>query len=240
MFSRRKLLFLLLVTALSTFAAGYTWTGPSLPVIGDPVDFQIFSVNLLHLTPTSWQLTVNTNYPTAIGGNPVIPNFQYVLQSFGMSDFLITTATTDYGVVLDPHDGLSTGLYKSQDNQFTPDFKTSGQVMGNGADASPRPGFDVYVDPTGAVQLGTGVVTGKANAGANGITQALYTVTEVFSAPINFLGPATGPFTIQMSSYVCANGYLNGTGNTVPEPGTMLLFGSALLFVGFRRPWRKS
>jgi hypothetical protein len=103
-----------------------------------------------------------------------------------------------------------------------------------GAGVSPRGAHDVLIDPGGAL-LGVGFLSGAKTG--NGTTSALYTITDEFSAPANFL--ATGEFGIDVSSYVCANGYIVGTGNNggnpppVPEPGTFLLVAPALLL--FRR-----
>jgi hypothetical protein len=212
-----KLLVPALLTAASFgtsgFAATISFSGPSLPVIGDPLSFKIFGAQLTQPTlgNSDWVLTIETNYGVTLPGSPnVIPDYTYNQIEYGIGDFLIAWNGNDYGIVLSPHDSYTAGSLYSVSG-----FQTSGQVMGID---SPRPSYPVLI-AAGGTSLGSGSLS-AAQTG-NGTSAALYTITDDFSAPANFLG--TGDFTIDMSSYVCANGFLTGTTSFVPEPGSFLL-----------------
>jgi hypothetical protein len=246
--NRTLLVALLTLTANSGFATLYQFIpSPSLPIIGDPIDYKLFSVLLDVPNSGAYTLTVQTNYGFNEGvvmpvpGNPsLIPPFAYGSQSFGMSDFLMTWNNRNYGLVLSPHDGYSIGLYQLC---FSCNFETSGEVMGIGV--SPRPNYNVYIAPgsTGVTPNSTlignvsSLVVGKTG---NGTTSAMYTIVETFNAPAGFL--QNSPFGIEFSSYVCANSYVSGDsdGSAVPEAGTMLLTGSVLLWIGSRRMRRRA
>ena len=107
-----------------------------------------------------------------------------------------------------------------------------------GVGVSPRPNYNVYIAPgsTGATPNSTligNVNSLVVNKTGDGITSAMYTIVETFDAPAGFL--RNSPFYIEYSSYVCANSYVSGNSNDVPEPGTMLLTGAVLLWIGIRR-----
>jgi hypothetical protein len=244
--SRITLPALILLTVNSCFATLYTFTpSPSLPTIGSTLDFKVFSVflNTPSPTPGAYTLTIKTNYGGDSGvvmpvpGQPdLIPQFPYGGQMFGMSDFLVTWNGRDYGLVLSPHDGYGVGLYELC---FSCSFETSVQVMGLGL--TPRPNYDVYIAPgfTGSVPNSTlvGAVSSLVvTKTGDGVSSAMYTIVETFDAPTGFmLDPS---FTIQYSSYVCANSYVSGGPQPdvqVPEPGTMLLTGGVLIWLGKRR-----
>ena len=246
--SRTLFLAILILTANAGFAAQYQFIpSPFLPIIGDPLDYKVFSV-LLNVPPSgAYTLTVQTNYGFNQGvvmpvpGHPdQIPQFVFGSQSFGMSDFLMTWNGSKYGLVLAPHDGYGVGLYQLC---FSCNFETSGQVMGIGV--SPRPNYDVYIAPgsTGATPNST--LIGNVNSLAvsktgNGTSSAMYTIVDSFTAPAGFL--QNTPFGIEYSSYVCANSFVSGNSPDagVPEAGTMLLTGSALLWLGSRRTRRRA
>ena len=97
-----------------------------------------------------------------------------------------------------------------------------------------RAGLECVLLDAGGSLAGNGSLSGAETG--NGVTTGLYTLTDDFSAPPGFL--STGEFGIQISSYVCANGYITGTGSfpgePVPEPGTFLLLAPALIMLGRR------
>jgi hypothetical protein len=214
---------------MASFANTISFTGPSDTIIGDPYYYDIFGVQLTQPTGSNsdWVATIETNYPETIPGSPdVVPPYVYNGTPYGMGDLLFTWNGNDYGIVLTPHNGYAAGdLYEASG------FLTSGQVMG--AAASPRPSVPVLLAPGGSL-AGVGFLSGAETG--NGVTTGLYTVTDDFSAPAGFL--STGEFGIQVSSYVCANGYITGSGSfpgePVPEPGTFLLLAPALVIVGRR------
>ncbi len=246
-----KVFFAGVVTALVSSATTVSFTGPTTPsgvpcavsspqcvIGGDP--YAIYGAQLT--TPSAgnpfWTLTIETNYPTAITGN-VIPPAQWGvdLLTYSIADVLITWAGQDYGIVLAQHikggnpvDSYGAGnLYLAPN--VSPDFVPSGTnntlgVPGILPDSS-RPNFPTWL-AAGGTLLGTGTIT-VANNG-NG-TPAKYTITDVFSAPADFL--QSGSFSIMLSSQACANGLIVGQAS-IPEPSTFLLFpvglGLLLLF----------
>jgi hypothetical protein len=214
---------------MAGFANTISFTGPSDTIIGDPYYYDIFGVQLTQPTGGNpdWVVTIETNYPETIPGSPdVVPLYSYNGTLYGMGDLLFTWNGNDYGIVLTPHNGYAAGdLYEASG------FQTSGQVMGIAN--SPRPEVPVLLDAGGSL-AGNGSLSGAETG--NGVTTGLYTLTDDFSAPPGFL--STGEFGIQISSYVCANGYITGTGSfpgePVPEPGTFLLLAPALIMLGRR------
>ena len=213
-------------SSVCALANTVSFSGPSLPIIGDPLQYKIFGAQLTQPTMSNpdWVLTIETNYGVTLPGNPdVIPDFTYNQIEYGMGDFLISWNGNDYGIVLAAHDSYTAG-----DLYSVSGFQTSGDVMGID---SPRPSYPVLIAAGGNL-LGSGTVS-AAQTG-DGTNTALYTVTDEFSAPAGFL--STGNFTIDMSSYVCANGFLTGTGTfVVPEPGTFLLMFPVLLALSLGR-----
>jgi PEP-CTERM motif len=196
-------------------------------IIGDRLEFQMFDVALSQPnTPGGgWKLVLNTNYPVALpGGTEVIPSARYGNAMLAMCDFMIEWNNKYYGIVLHAHDGYTAGsLYEVSG------FQNSGDVMSAQGETSPRPRLPALINASGTL-LGAGTLSAAANAGANGVTQALYKVTVDFVAPASFL--ATGDFRIHACSFACDNGYVTGVGNfvkVVPEPST---WGLVLLGVG--------
>jgi len=224
-----KLLLLLTSLGMASFANTISFTGPSDTIIGDPYYYDIFGVQLTQPTGSNsdWVVTIETNYPETIPGSPdVVPPYSYNGTLYGMGDLLFTWNGNDYGIVLSPHNGYAAGdLYEASG------FQTSGQVMGIAN--SPRPEVPVLLDAGGSL-AGNGSLSGAETG--NGVTTGLYTLTDDFSAPPGFL--STGEFGVQVSSYVCANGYITGTGSfpgePVPEPGTFMLLAPALVMLGRR------
>jgi hypothetical protein len=217
-------------------------------VLGDLGSFAIYGVQLTQPTNSSqpWTLTIETNYPPCnpgLGtpgcnlqdkivtpGNLIPPApFGAAGPLFSISDFLIHWNNTDYGVVLAQHinNGSTVDSYVAgnlyQAPNASPDLVTAGSLMIPLSLAS-RQNADVWLAPGGTL-LGAGSVS--VVSGGNG-TPAEYTITDQFLAPAGFL--STGNFSIDATSYPCANGEVVGTGTFtggasggVPEPGTFWL-----------------
>jgi len=198
-------------------------------IIGDRLTYQMFSATITQpVSPGGlFDLVLQTNYGVPLpGSSEVIPSFAYGRGFFAMCDFMVEWDNKYYGIVLHAHDGYTAGdLYQVSG------FQTSGAVMAAQGEDSPRPALPSLINAGGTL-VGAGTLSASANAGADGLTQALYKVEVTFAAPANFL--ATGDFTIHGCSFVCDNGYITGTGNfpppgVVPEPATWAL---VLLGVG--------
>jgi hypothetical protein len=210
-----------------TFQDSFSATDGS--VAGPFADFALQDVSLT--TPSTpggeWTVTIHTNYGAGLPGpaGDVIPDFG----SYAASDFLICWNGGFYGIVLHSHDGYTAGdLYQAAG------FQTTGQVRQDPS-SDPAENRDVWLDAGGSL-VGTGTVS--AAGYGDGVTQALYTVTDMFQAPDGFL--SGGDFEIQMSSADCANGYVTGLGSFdgslphVPEPGAVWLFATIVLITWWR------
>lgn len=237
------------ISAIAASAGSITLTGPSLPVLGDPLKFNIFSLTLTQPTASdpNFVVTIQTNYGAVISGSN-IPPFVWDVDNklYSIADFLINWNGQDYGLILSPHiagsvpfDSYTQGqLIKAPNQQF--DLVKSGDVL----PGSPRPTLAPFPGAingvwvaAGGTQVGTGTVTGAKTG--DGVTTAMYTITAEFSAPAGFL--STGSFTIEASNYVCDNGiifgggtFTGGGGGGVPEPATLFLIVPALVLFGGR------
>ena len=226
----------------TTFANSITWPGPTIFVVGDPKEFKLFSTTLT--VPgggdTGYSIKLETNYGdplqiTLPGSPDVIPPFPFENEMYAMSDFLIDWNGAKYGVVFSSHDGYAIGLYELC---ALCEFEQSLAVMGG---KSPRPFFDVYISPNGTSSLIGSSTSLTAVQTGDAVSSARYTIVQKFNAPAGFL--LSGPLAIQMSSYVCANGYISGTGSLdaaggnpeVPEPATFLLVAPVLGWLGLLR-----
>ncbi len=193
---------------------------------------------------TQFTLSIQTNYgpPTShlIPGSPdVVPSYVYAtgLSPFYIGDFLIMSGGVDYAVVLHPHDGYAAGNIYKASGYITSIVATMGQFVQN-------PNHNVLLAP-GGMLVGSGTLTGAETG--DSVTTAHYTLTDTFSAPAGFLSNGT-PFSVDFSSYLCANGVLEGTspggfnggtGGGTPEPSTLLLIGPVLALAGLRRLVRR-
>ncbi|HTA70664.1 MAG TPA: hypothetical protein VK776_20410 [Bryobacteraceae bacterium] len=237
MFWREVAILSLVPTAL-VFGGSITFEGPFGPtdgsVTGPNLYFDIQDATLAQPANAGgdWMLTVHTNYPIPLPGPPgnVIPSFR----SYAASDFLVAWDGGFFGIVLHGHDGYMAGdLYQAAG------FQTAGQARGIPTDPN-EPAPYVWLSAGGSL-LGNGTVS--AAAYGDGVTQASYTITDVFQAPSGFL--QNGAFTIYMSSADSGFGYMTGTGvfstagnvsdppdpPSVPEPGALYLFTSGLLLI---------
>lgn len=219
-------------------------------IVGDPKIYEVFSASITMGAVGMYTLNIQTNYGVTLPGNGAnpIPLYNYLQTSaaFGFGDFLIQTPQgDDYAIVLEPHDGYTQGnLYKL--TQPVNGFLTSQQVLSAGGipnDQIPRPNLPVELAPGGSL-VGTGKLTVTANAGSNGVSSALYSISDTFSAPADFLAPTiAGKYTVFVSSYACANGFLEGTtggftggvGGGTPEPSSWLMMLSGLVVLGVAR-----
>lgn len=254
-----KLIALSILAAFSASAATISFVGPVYPkdqgpgkaegtpcnisdpkcILGEPSVFEVFGAQLTQPMggSTTWTLTIETNYgpPTShlIPGSPdVVPPYVYApgFSAFSIGDFLIQSAGVDYAIVLHPHDGYAAGsIYKASGYQTAAQV-TMGQFVQN-------PTHNVEL-AAGGMLVGTGTLTGAETG--DSVNTAHYTLTDTFMAPANFL---TSPFTVDFSSYACANGVLEGsgggftggTGGDVPEPMTALLVAPILAGAAFLR-----
>lgn len=261
-FSRQATFAALFAVAISTAsAATISFVGPVYPkdqglgkaegtpcsitdpkcILGEPSVFEVFGAQITQPTASNplWTLTIETNYGppdvNLIPGSPdVVPPYVYApgFSPFSIGDFLIQSGGVDYAVVLHPHDGYAAGsLYKAS-GYVTSTVVTMGQFVQN-------PNHNVQLAP-GGMLVGAGTLTGSATG--DSVNSAHYTLVDKFAAPANFL---SGPFTIDFSSYACANGiieggsgggFTGGVGGDVPEPTTALLVAPALFAAAlFRR-----
>lgn len=249
-----KLIATAAITAIGALASTQSWVGPT-TVSGTPCiigsagcvmggdQYDIFGAQLTQPTVGDplWTLTIETNYPAAITGNTIPPaEWGVDLLLYSISDFLISWNGNDYGIVLAQHikgsnpvdSYVAGGLYQAPN--ILQDLVLSGTNNTHLASGvlpdSPRPNFPVWLAP-GGTQLGTGTIT-VAQTGSG--TPAQYTITARFTAPDTFL--ASGVFTIDASSWVCANGIITGSGNftspsEVREPRTMGLAAAGLILL---------
>jgi hypothetical protein len=238
------LLFGALTCTTPAFGSTTFFVGPQLPdgtvcspaqvgcINGDPSLYEIFGASLTTPTATNpdFVLVIQTNYsaPITTPGSAVPTAIWGVDgQPYSISDFLINWNGGSYGVIVSPHveAGVAVDGYVAGDLYQAAGFQTSGSVIPN----SPRPNEDVWLQGGGTLQSTSPGSVSVATTG-DGITSAMYSITVQFSAPADFL--STGVFTIDDSSFVCANGILTGAGTPgVPEPGTIFLIGPALLLL---------
>ena len=206
------------------------------PVVnGTAAQYGIQSATLSDIG-TAWTLTVKTNYPVtpnatgaiqAFCGDTAITNLSTCVSSgnlvYFMSDFLIEQGGTDYGIILSSH----------AEYPHVSDTYTAGDLY---SASSTLPGLiqsgPVILGP-GGTQLNTGSTMESAvsNPGCTGLNCAEFTITDKFTAPVNFFN-TNAPYTIIMSSADCDNEFINSP-HTVPEPSGLVWLMPALLLAGF-------
>ena len=219
-------------------AGSFTFTGPSLSVIGEPILFDIFSAQLTSPSGGNpdWQLVINTNYGGVIPIPPgnTIPTFLVGGDiNYNLGDFLFVWQGNDYGIDFFAHDGYTPG-----DLYSVPSFLTSQEVLAEQGALPFSTGYLPVEIGTGGTKIGDGSFSVAATG--DGMSSGTYTITENFSAPPNFL--SDNNFMIFMSSAICANGIIIGDSTLadVPEPGTWALCGSAMLLLLLGRRFRRS
>jgi hypothetical protein len=245
MLSKTKLMAVVLLLSSALWAAPtYVWQGPTYAkgpnegtvctpgtafcIIGEESFYQVFSATLATSSTVNqpWSLTIATNY-----GDPsktIFPGTPYAYEGalFTNGDFLIMWNNILYGIALSTHDGYQPGnLYK------TDSYLTSGAIMGGLVSDVPNPSHNVLLGPGGTL-IGAGTMSSSRTG--NGVSSAAYTIAVTFTPPSGFL--AAGPFSIDFSSYACANGVLHGNSDPpvpppptdVPEPTAWVLICSGL------------
>jgi hypothetical protein len=244
-----KLLVISITSVACACAGSITFNGPfgatDSGVYGPHQYFDIQSATLTQPTTVGgdWTVTIDTNYGTTLpgSGGTVVPDFTFDGVNLAAADFLISWNGASYGVVLNAHDGYTSGDFYQINLPNA--FQTAQQAINNPSVPTSQYGASdpVWLNAGGTL-AGSGTVS--AAAFGNGTTNASYTITDTFAAPANFL--STGDFTIDMSSADCANGFMTGTGNfggggtgggQIPEPGTLLLTVPVLL-AGYYRARR--
>jgi hypothetical protein len=252
-------LVLFAATALTSFGTTLSFPSSQDPsrINGGAAGYEVFGVTLSQPTSTNpdWVLTIDMNYAGEVSGNTFEP-FSVGGIPYTVGDFLIeqtvNNITTDYGIALSNHlNGTDGSNYTPGDlYQVIPPnprvalsgygFQTSTALLGT----SPGEGaFPTWLAP-GGTNIGNGTLTITDTGTGPDPTPYMYTVTDTFSAPAGFLG-TNDPFTIYITSAICANGVLTGTGSyppppSVPEPGTAAMMVSGLLLLGFAGSRRKA
>jgi hypothetical protein len=215
---------------------------------GDPTIYTVFSLSITSPTTPGglWTVDLETNYGTTIpAGSHTIPSYAYSgdpstpEHQFYIGDILFQQGNLFYGLVLSPHDGYTVGDFYQVSG-----FQNSNTVLTNGGvppatqgGGIPRPTLNVEVAAGGVATQMPGTLTVNPNPGSNGTNFAEYSIVDTFAAPASFLN---SPFTVDATSYACANGYLEGggggftggTGGSTPEPSSWLLILPGLVLVG--------
>lgn len=161
-----------------------------------------------------------TNYALAVGSalDPALGNDGYPTDTAG--DLYVAKSGYQYPDSMDAYCDPSTCPY------LTPGDLPGGFPGG-------RVDEPVWVDPNNMNVAGTGSLTYSC-ASSNGVVctnyngAALYTINDTFNAPTGFL--SSGIFSIEISSYVCANGLIIGS---VPEPRGLFLIIPVILLLGW-------
>jgi len=258
-----KLSLLFGTTALAAFATTYNFVGDP-TIFGDPDQYKVFSASLT--TPTVanpyYTLVIKTDYPNdAVSGSGIpdgstsVPAARYGTGLYyNVGDFEIISQAITYGVVLSNHVDVH-NVAVSQDKVGNP-FVPGDLYQGNFVTAGSIP-FSI---------LGSGTVTNFPYQVANGSTLASttalpagvvplvvnvnpawapldtvdprYIITDHFTGPSNLL---SGVFTVNFTSYACANSNVGGVvdASMSPEPGLATALGLLLSGLLFAR-WRLS
>ncbi len=211
-----------------TFPSTFTTT---LGVIGDPAKFQINSFTFSNLDFGTNQLTMGIDFN--YGGGFTGGAFQSFLGTPGFTnsggpvelnvgDIFFSNGSTQFAVAMSGHNGLTQGnLYQITGTQ------TAQVVLGNPVGGDYRPNQAVWMSPTGASLVGSGVITATSLGGNHFNTQVQVNTNAAFRA---FLG---GNFDFTFESATCGNDVVYGT--VTPEPESFVMLSAGLLALGLLR-----
>jgi hypothetical protein len=197
---------------------GCTSASPTNCVIGNPSIFGIESASLNVDNSGDLSASIMMNF-----GDTTLAPFTYLGVTFDAADMLISVGATEYALVLQSHNGLTTGaLY-----QITGTTDAQSALGNPGGDY--RNNLPVWASPTGATQIGTTGTVTITNPGNGTTTPELdITISGITGASALY----NSALQFELASATCGNGVVYGA---VPEPGTLALMGTALVGLAFLR-----
>ena len=192
-------------------------------VIGLYAEFDIDQIVFTSITPgnITAQIRFNHALPNTLTADTSLQAYSYPGVTLPVADLLFdVNGVIEYGVPLVSHDSLTAGALYQVQSVYTSDHFL------NGSGYFWRFGAPVDIDPAGAVLLnaGSAPVT-TALGGAEVQTVLSFTPSSSFWNDLTTQG-----LSVHFASAVCGNDVLDGRITATPEPGSILLLGTVLLF----------